>query len=39
MVMVKEKKGLSMTTQIVIALILGIAFGYFLIVMLVTLLF
>ena len=27
--MVKEKKGLSMTTQIVIALILGIAFGYF----------
>lgn len=27
--MVKEKKGLSMTTQIVIALVLGIAFGYF----------
>lgn len=27
--MEKEKKGLSMTTQIVIALVLGIAFGYF----------
>lgn len=27
--MAKEKKGLSMTTQIVIALVLGIAFGYF----------